>query len=124
MVLPESRGELFRWLEEFNSLDKPVIAKFRADAIPDYSPIMDYIEGLDLLGVHFNIRGADGRPNYSFLEGLRRYSDTFILVSGYIWSVEAVRRVFELGADMVGIAEPTREDSSFIEKLIASLRKS
>ena len=123
MVLPENRSELFRWLEAFNSLDKPVIAKFRAGAIPDYSPIMDYMEGLDLLGVHFNIRSADGKPDYSFLEGLRKYSDTFILVSGYIWSVEAVKKVFELGTDMIGIAEPTREDSNFIEKLIADLRE-
>ncbi|MEM2739516.1 MAG: hypothetical protein QXQ29_01780 [Candidatus Bathyarchaeia archaeon] len=123
MVLPENRSELFRWLEAFANIDKPVIAKFRARVIPDYSPIMDYIEDLDLVGVHFNIRGVDGKPDYSFLEELkRRYPGEFILVSGYIWSVEAARKTFQLGADMIGIAEPTREDSGFIEKIVSEMK--
>lgn len=124
MVLPDNRSELFRWLEAFADLDKPVIAKFRAGVIPDYSPIMDYIESLDLFGVHFNIRGVDGRPDYRFLEDLRRmYPEEFILVSGYIWSVEAAKRAFQLGVDMIGIAEPTREDPNFIERIVAKIRE-
>lgn len=124
MVLPENRSELFRWLEAFNDLHKPIIAKFKARAVPDYNSIMDYIASLDMLGVHFNIRDLEGKPDLGFLEDLKRsYPSEFVLVSGYLWSPESIMRALELGADMIGVAEQTREDPLFIEKLIANLRK-
>lgn len=123
MVLPENRSELFRWLEAFANIDKPIIAKFRARVIPDYNSIMDRIKDLDLFGVHFNIRGVDGKPDYNFLEDLKKkYPNEFILVSGYIWSIEAARKALQLGADMIGIAEPTREDPNFIEKIVMKMK--
>ncbi|MEM1990756.1 MAG: hypothetical protein QW782_09045, partial [Candidatus Bathyarchaeia archaeon] len=65
-----------------------------------------------------------GKPDLGFLEDLKRsYPSEFVLVSGYLWSPESIMRALELGADMIGVAEQTREDPLFIEKLIANLRK-
>lgn len=118
MVYPENRDELFRWLRALEDVEKPIIVKFRAGTIPDYTPIMDFIENLNLFGVHFNIRGENLKPDYKFIENMRRkYPKIFLLVSGYLWKPEAVKRVFDIGADMVGVAEPTMKDPKFIENL-------
>ena len=118
MVYPENRDELFKWLNALGDVEKPIIVKFRAGAIPDYTPIMDFIKNLDLFGVHFNIRGENLEPDYKFIGNIRKkYPEIFLLVSGYLWKPEAVKRVFDIGVDMVGVAEPTIKDSKFIENL-------
>ena len=124
MVYPENRGELFKWLKALGEIDEPIIVKFRAGAIPDYSPIMDFIKDLNFFGVHFNIRGENLKPNYKFIEEMRRkYPKIFLLASGYLWTPEAVKRAFNVGADMAGIAEPTIKNPKFIENLKKNLEK-
>ncbi|RLI28447.1 hypothetical protein DRO58_02150 [Candidatus Bathyarchaeota archaeon] len=125
MVLPEHRAELFRWLDEFSKLSIPVIVKFRMGAIPDYTPILDRLVGMNLLGVHFNIRDERSkRPSFEFVKGVKNRYGTrlFLLVSGYVRSASDVRRLFEAGADMVGIAEPTIKDPDYIAKLAEALK--
>jgi tRNA-dihydrouridine synthase len=122
MVYPESRNELFDWLESFSRLEIPVIVKFREGVIDDYTPILDKIKDLDLLGVHFNVRDEKTkRPDFEFVEDVKRVYDTFMLVSGYVRSADDARRLFQAGADMVGIAEPTMQDPDYIRKIAEEL---
>ena len=123
MVLPENRGELFRWLEAFSKLEGPVIVKFREGVIPDYSPVLDEVAKLDLLGVHFNVRDDESkRPDIEFVRRIKeRYPSLFLLVSGYVRDAETAKELFNAGADMVGIAEPTIKDPKFIARIAREL---
>jgi tRNA-dihydrouridine synthase len=119
MVLPENRTELYNWVEAFIELDMPLIVKFRAGFIEDYTPILDRINEYDVFGVHFNIADEENkRPNIDFLRGLKR-DQYILLVSGYVRSREDVDELLGTGADLVGVARPTRENASFIELLIS-----
>ena len=118
MVLSENRHELFRWLEAFSRMDIPVIAKFREGVIPDYSPVLDKVAELNLLGVHFNIRNEETKkPDIEFVRNIKKRYSIFLLVSGYVRDSEMVTGLFDAGADMVGFAEPTIKDSKFISKI-------
>ncbi|MCW3991732.1 MAG: hypothetical protein NWE79_03420 [Candidatus Bathyarchaeota archaeon] len=121
MVLPENRMELFRWVEAFTSLDIPLIVKFRMGVIEDYSTILDEIEGSGVFGLHFNVRdGGRGEPDYEFVRAVK--SDPLLLLaSGYVRTATDARRLFESGADMVGIAEPTMDDPGFIQAIAERL---
>lgn len=123
MVLPENRHTLFTWLSEFSRLDIPFIVKFRWGVIDDYTPILDYINELDIFGVHFNIRDEKAkRPNFEFVRNVKKKYDIFLLVSGYVRSAEDARKLFELGADMVGIAEPVLKEPNYIRRLYEALK--
>lgn len=123
MVLPENRNELFRWIEDFTKLDIPLIVKFREGAIEDYSPVLDKIVDFDLFGVHFNVRNEETKkPDFDFVRDLKRKYSFFLLVSGYVRSANDARRLFEAGADMVGIAEPTINDRRYIYRIAKELK--
>lgn len=125
MVLPEHRRELFKWLNEFSKLKIPVIVKFRLGAIPDYTPILDRVVDMNLLGVHFNIRDErTKRPDFEFVKRVKaRYGEKlFLLVSGYVRSPEGAKQLFEAGADMVGVAEPVMENPDYIAELAEALQ--
>jgi len=124
MVLSENREELFRWLQAFSELSIPTIVKFREGVIPDYAPILDKIVNLNLLGVHFNIREEKNKkPDFDFVRNIKRRYSFFLLVSGYVRTSDAVKRLFEAGADMVGFAQPTIKDPEFINKIEQKLAK-
>jgi tRNA-dihydrouridine synthase len=117
MVLPENRTELYRWVEVFTELDVPLIVKFRAGFIKDFTHILDHIKEYDVFGVHFNIADEENkRPSIDFLHGLKRdqYS---LLVSGFVRSWEDVDELLGAGADLVGVARPTRENAYFIKQI-------
>lgn len=121
MVLPENRCELFRWVEAFTSLDIPLIVKFRRGFIEDYSPVLDRIEDFNIFGVHFNVRDEKTKkPDVEFVSRTKRDS-LFLLVSGYVRSAGDAKRLFEAGADMVGIAEPTINDPRYIHTIAEKL---
>ncbi|MEM1569812.1 MAG: hypothetical protein QXL27_06355 [Candidatus Bathyarchaeia archaeon] len=124
MVLPENRSELFNWLKGFSELDIPTIVKFRAGVIPDYTPVLDRIVGMDIFGVHFNVRDeAFKRPNVEFVREVKsRYGSLFLLVSGYVRSAEDAIMLFNADADMVGIAEPTIKDPNYIANIAEGLK--
>lgn len=125
MVLPEHRAELFNWLDGFSRLEIPVVVKFRLGVIPDYNPVLDRLVDMNLLGVHFNIRDdRTKRPDFEFVKRVKaRYGERlFLMVSGYVRSPEDAKRLFEAGADMVGVAEPTIEDPDYIAKLAEGLQ--
>lgn len=118
MVLPENRPELFRWCETLSKKDIPLIIKFREGVISDYTPVLDKIADLELLGLHFNIRKDEAKePDIEFVRRIKENYSLFLLVSGYIRDSNTVEKLFEAGADMVGFAEPTIKDSKFISKI-------
>jgi tRNA-dihydrouridine synthase len=124
MVLPEHQNELFEWLEAFSKLERPIIVKFREGAIDDYTPILDKIKGLNLLGIHFNVRDdKTRRPNFDFVKMVKQNYDFFLLASGHVRSSKDARKLFGAGADMVGIAEPVIRDPSFIDKIAKKMAK-
>jgi len=123
MVFPENRHELFRWLEAFSKLDMPVIVKFREGVIDDYTPILDRIIDGNFFGVHFNVRDEKTRkPDYGFVRSVKEGYDMFLLASGYVRSSEDARNLFQAGADMVGIAEPTLQNPKFIQNIAEELK--
>lgn len=126
MVLPENRSELFKWLKGFSELGIPTIVKFRAGVIPDYTPVLDRIVGVNIFGVHFNVRDeASKRPDVRFVKEVKnRYGNMFLLVSGYVRSAEDALMLFNTGADMVGIAEPTIKDLNYIADIAEGLKTS
>jgi tRNA-dihydrouridine synthase len=118
MVLPENRSELFEWLETFSRFDAPIIVKFREGVVDDYTPILDRLSNLRFLGVHFNVRDdRTGKPDFAFIEEVKRRYSLFILASGYVRSSYDAQRLFMAGADMVGIGEPTIQDQDYIKKI-------
>ncbi len=123
MVLPENRPELFRWLEAFSKLDIPVIVKFREGVISDYTPILDKIVDSNFFGVHFNVRDEKARkPDYGFVRSVKEGYNIFLLASGYVRSSQDARKLFQAGADMVGIAKPVLQNPKFIQNIAAELR--
>jgi len=122
MVLPENRANLIRWLKAFSRLDIPLIVKFRMGVVPDYPSILEEIADLDIFAVHFNVRDdATKRPDFKFVEEIREKYPFFLLVSGYVRSADDARRLFSVGADMVGIAEPMIKEPRFIAKIARQL---
>lgn len=118
MVLPENRSELYRWIDAFADLDIPLIVKFREGVIEDYSPVLDKIRDSDLFAIHFNVRNeATKKPDFEFIRNIKSRHPFFLLASGHVRSGADARMLFEAGADMVGIAEPTIRDPRYISKI-------
>ena len=118
MVLPENRSELYKWIETFADLEIPLIVKFREGVIEDYSPVLDKIRDFDLFAVHFNVRNeAAKKPDFEFIRNIKSRHPFFLLASGYVRSGADARMLFEAGADMVGIAEPTIIAPRYISKI-------
>ncbi len=124
MVLPENRGELYRWVEGFVALKIPLIVKFRQGVIDDYAPVLDKVLDLAPFAIHFNVRQEETqRPDFDFVRTVKQKYACFLLVSGYVRSVNDVRRLFAAGADMVGIAEPTKQDPEYIHRIAHQVGK-
>ena len=124
MVLPENRDELYRWVKGFIKLEIPLIVKFRQGVIEDYSLVLNKIIDFEPFGIHFNVRNQETKkPDFKFVRALKRKYSFFLLVSGYVRSVNDVRRLSEAGADMIGIAEPTKNDPRYIERISNRLKK-
>jgi len=123
MVLPENRNELFSWIQAFTGLEIPLIVKFREGVIEDYSPVLDRMTDFNLFGVHFNVRDEkSGKPDFGFVQKVKSQFPFFFLASGYVRSALDVKRLFEAGANMVGISEPTIEDQNYIYRISKDLR--
>ena len=124
MVLPENQGELFRWIEAFAELDIPLVVKFNAQSDRPYVlQVLDEMADLSVFGVHINVRSnATQRPDLGLVPDIRKRYPGFFLVSGYVRSGADARALFEAGADMVGIADPTRSDAEYIYRIAVSLQ--
>ena len=115
MVLPENRGELFRWVEALSKLEIPLIVKFREGIVDDYSQVLEKLADFNVFAVHFNVRDdRTKKPDFDFIKDIKRNSSLFLLASGYVRSAEDAKTLFEKGADMVGLAEPTKKNPEYI----------
>lgn len=116
MVRPENREELYEWVKAFTALEVPLIVKFKADYIDDYTKILEKIGEYDTFGVHFNIANEEIKKlDVRFLD-LGEISP-LLLVSGYVTTQKDINAVWAAGADMIGFARPTRENPRFIKQL-------
>lgn len=115
MVLPENRDELFRWVEALSKLEIPLIIKFREGIVDDYPQLLERLMDFNIFAVHFNVRDdRTKKPDFDFIKEIKRDCPLFLLASGYVRSPEDTRTLFEEGADMVGIAEPTKKNPEYI----------
>jgi len=122
MVLPENRKELFRWVEAFTKLKIPLIVKFREGIVDDYPRVLEKLMDTDIFAVHFNVRDErTKRPDFDFVQNIKKHCPLFLLASGYVRSAEDIRMLFECGADTVGIAEPTIENPNYIQEIARRL---
>ena len=115
MVLPENREEMFTWVKTLSKLEVPLIVKFREGIVDDYSEVLEELSEFNVFAVHFNIRNdKTKKPDFNFIQKIKKTCPLFLLASGYIKSANDARTLFEKGADMVGIAEPTKNDPGYI----------
>ncbi len=123
MVLPENRNELFSWVEAFATLPIPLIVKFRMGVIEDYSPVLEKLRDFDIFGLHFNVRKDKlAKPDFDFVRITKARYPFFLLASGYVRSALDAKELFEAGADMVGVAEPTINDPEYIQRIATKVK--
>lgn len=123
MILPENQSELISWLEAFKTLHIPFIVKFNGQFHRNHlMNTLLRIKFLKIDGIHINIRNAETKkPDLKFTKELRELHNGLLLVSGYVRSAVDAKMLFDAGADMVGIAEPTMKDAYYIEKIAEEL---
>jgi len=122
LAFPAYRARLTSWAEALARVDLPLLIKFNGGMDVDWPRLLADLAHVPVAGYHFNIR--DGRtkaPNLGLVQALRPLVRGALLVSGYAWTAEAARQLFDLGADAVGVAQPAREDGEFLPKLRAAL---
>jgi tRNA-dihydrouridine synthase len=119
MVLPQHQGELFRWVRAFVQGDVPLIVKFHGQSERAHLlPVLDEMARQAPFGVHVNVRDdRTKRPNCDLVRLVREHYSGFLLVSGYVRSAGDARALLDAGADMVGIAAPTRGDAGYIRRI-------
>jgi hypothetical protein len=120
MILPQHQPELFKWIEAFTGLEIPLIVKFNGQH--DRGLLLEVLNRareFDLFGIHINVRDEEAkRPDLEFVRQVKRVYPGFLLVSGYARSGSDAAELFEAGADMVGIAEPTIVDAGYIRRIV------
>ena len=117
LFIPEHTPKLMRWTKMLVDAGGPVIIKGRGGAIPDYT---DHVKQMEQMGVHaFHINVRDekaGRQDLELLEKIRGATGMFLLASGYVKDADSARRLFEAGADCVGIAQAAISDPDIFVK--------
>ena len=122
MSLPAYRDRLVAWAEELAALDIPLVIKFRTDIDVDMRQVCSDLAHVPLFGVHFNVRDvAIKKPNLAFVKSIRSAVEGELLCSGYAWTADAVKALFEAGADAVGLAQPIAKDPGLFAKLARAL---
>jgi tRNA-dihydrouridine synthase len=119
MVQPEHQDELLRWIAALVQLDLPLIVKYHGSSERAHLvSALRRMANLPVLGVHVNVRDAETqRPNLDLVRALRPLIPGLFLVSGYVRSPEDTQALLDAGADMVGAAEPLREDAGYIRRI-------
>jgi len=120
MILPQNQPELFKWIKAFTGLEIPLIVKFSGQHDRGLLlKVLDRVREFDLFGIHINVRNEKTkRPDLGFVRQVKRVYPGFLLVSGYARSGSDAAQLFETGADMVGIAEPTMADAEYIRRIV------
>ncbi len=122
LALPAYRGRLVGWAEALAQVDLPLLIKFNGQLDVDWAQLLADLAHVPVAGYHFNVRAPRVQaPNEALVRTLRPLVKGALLCSGYAWTAEAARRLFDLGVDAVGVAQPAREDPEFLPRLRASL---
>ncbi len=119
MILPENQPTLYKWIEAFTVLDIPLIVKFNGQIDREcLLQVLEKIREYELFGIHINVRHPESKqPDFAFTRQVRELCNGVLMVSGYIRSGSDAATLFEAGADMVGIAEPTIADADYIGRI-------
>lgn len=117
MALPEYRERLLEWTAILLKEDITLYLKFNSGIDVDFDDLLDDLQKYRVPGYHFNIRGENGQPRFDFLRGIVNKIETVLLCSGYIRSPGQVKRLWEMGVDSVGFAQPVLDDCEFIKKI-------
>jgi tRNA-dihydrouridine synthase len=124
MALPASRDLLLNWLETLCGLEIPVVVKFNtaaADGV-DFEELLEEAAGVTgLFGVHVNVRGQGGSPDFHLVRRLRGLVPGVLMCSGHVRTTWNVRKLRESGADCIGIAQGVLDDPGIIVRLAAEL---
>jgi tRNA-dihydrouridine synthase len=120
LFLPEHTPKLFRWAQTLVDAGGPVIIKGRIGGTDDLTGHVRRFEEIGVDAFHLNVRGAKkGEQDVALLERVRKATGLFLLASGYVTDTTTARRLFDAGADAVGIAEAALPDPDIIAKLAA-----
>lgn len=116
LFLPQHAAKLMRWAKILVDAGGRVIIKGRSGVIPDFAEHARRFEQIGVHAFHVNVRAAKaGEQDVRVLELVRRATGMFVLASGYVTDTASARRLFDAGADCVGIAEAaTTEPDVFV----------
>ncbi len=111
LFMPEHTPKLLRWAKLLVAAGGPVIVKGNGSTLPDFS---DHVRQLEQIGVHafhINVRGpGPAEQRLGLLESIRKATGMFLLASGRVKDAASAKRLFDAGADCVGIAEAAIAD--------------
>lgn len=117
MFLPEHEGKLHTWVKRLARTGVPLAVKAKSGVIPDYGPHLERFEEAGVVAFHINVRDErQGVQDLACLEEIRGRTRLLLLASGYVADAASARRLFEAGADAVGIAEAARHDPEIFLK--------
>jgi tRNA-dihydrouridine synthase len=119
LFLPQHTPKLMRWAERLVRAGGPVIVKGRGGVIPDLTEHVRRFEQIGVHAFHINVRGdAEGEQNLDLLERIRAATGMLLLASGYVTDRASARRLFDAGADCVGIAQAAIDDPDVLRKCV------
>lgn len=127
MFYPEHAEKLHRWVQLLTQTGVTLVVKARAGVIPDYGTHLARFEEAGVFGFHINVRNEKYCvQNLKCLEKIRKQTKLFLMASGYVSDVQSAKRLFDAGADAVGIAESARKNPEIfnsIQQLLKSYKK-
>lgn len=122
LFVPEHKPKLFRWARMLVDAGGPVIIKARGGVIPEFTEHVRQFEQTGVHAFHLNVRGEnEGEQDVGLLEDVRGATDMLLLASGYVTDAASARRLFDAGADCVGIAQAAVDNPDFFADLSAEL---
>ncbi|MFW6107655.1 MAG: tRNA-dihydrouridine synthase [bacterium] len=122
LFLPEHKPKLFRWAQMLVDAGGPVIIKARRGIIPDLTEHVRHFEQTGVHAFHVNVRGeTEGEQDVGLLERVRGATDMLLLASGYVTDGASARRLFDAGADAVGIAQGAVDNPDIFADVSAEL---
>jgi len=120
MFMPEHAEKLHRWVRMLAATGIPLTVKAKSGVIADYVPHLKRFEEAGVIAFHINVRDEQNRTqDLAALEAVRRGTRLFLMASGYVTDSASARRLFDAGADAVGVAEAAMKDPGIFGKVLA-----
>lgn len=117
LFIPEHTPKLMRWAGMLVDVGGPVIIKGRGGVIPDFADHVRQFEQIGVDAFHINVRAEDeGEQDLKLVASIRKATGMLLLASGYVADAASARRLFDAGADCVGVAEAATTDADIFLK--------